>query len=131
MLLRGYVAGGGEHAQHVSTCILVYRGVVKHVGNAASSVTDGEWVVCDGALRENLPVALARPLGLGEVVGEISSDQFFSRHTGHLGQGRIDIGDFPFGAYGDEWVERGLNQAAGILRRLLLGLHIARRREYT
>ncbi len=75
LLLRGDVARGGEHAEHVAAHVLVDRGVVEHVGEPPVPVADGERVVGDEPLGEHLLVALARLLRLGEVVGEVGADR--------------------------------------------------------
>ena len=62
LLLRRHVAGGGEDAEHVAASVLVDRGVVENVGELAVPVADGERIVGDEALLEDLLVALARLL---------------------------------------------------------------------
>ena len=78
-------------------------------------MSDGEWVVGDEAPGEDLLVALARLLGLGEVVGEVGADQLLPSHASDLDGALVDVGDLAFGADGDEWVEARLEQAAGVL----------------
>ena len=118
LLLGRHVAGGGEHAEHVAARVFVDRCIVKNVGEAPILVANGQRVVGDESLGEDLLVSLPSLAWLGEVVGEIRPDQLLPRNPGYLVGTLVDIGDLAFGADGYQRVEAGLDQAAGIHRGL-------------
>ena len=74
LFLRGDVARSRKHAEYLAAGILVDRGVVEHVRQPAVFMPNGEWVIGDEALGEDLPVAVARLLRLGEVVREVGAN---------------------------------------------------------
>ena len=120
LLLRGDVARGGEHSQHVAARVLVDRSVVQHVGEASIGMADRQRVVRDEAFREHPLVTLASLFGFGEIVREVRVDKLFAGCPGHLHRRFIDVGDFACGADSHERVHARFDQAARILRSLLL-----------
>jgi hypothetical protein len=76
---------------------------------------DCQRVIGHHALSKDLAVAFLCLLGLGKIVGEVGADEPFAGYAGDFGCRFIDVGDFAVTADGDERVERGLDQAAGIL----------------
>src|SRR5207249_4304818 len=81
-LLPGDVSGGGEHAEHAASRVLVDRGVVQNLGEMAVAVTNRQRVVGDRSLGEYLLVAGARLVGLGEVVRKVGPDQLLAQNAG-------------------------------------------------
>ena len=119
-----HVAGGGEDSEDVALGVLVERGVVEDVGELAVAMADGQGVVGDGAFGEDPLVALAGLVGLGEVVGEVGSDEGVALCPGDLDGGVVDVGDLALGADRDERIEAGFDEAPGVLGggvRLLIG----------
>ena len=110
--LHGDVAGGGEYAQHVPGRVLVDRAVVQHIGQRAAGMADGQRVVGDGTLREDLPVRRTRRIGLGEVVREVGPHQFVPRDPGHPDRRLVHVGDLAFRAdHHHQRVQARLDQA--------------------
>jgi hypothetical protein len=126
LVLRRDVAGSSEYTEHIASRILVHRGVVEHIGQAPVAMADRQGIVGDEPLREHLLISFARLRRLGEVVGKVGADQLVSIHTGYLDRGFVDVRNLSFRTDGDERVQRGFDQAAGIIRGLLLGCNVAR-----
>src|SRR5665811_819981 len=124
-LLFGDLAGGGENAEDVSACVAVDRGVVQNVGQGAVPVAQGERVVGDRPLRENLLVALVSLVGVGEVTGEVGPEELVAGDAGDLDRGLVDVGDPAFGADRHQRVQGCLDQAPGIQRCMLQLGHVA------
>src|SRR5581483_1252637 len=97
---------------------------------AAVAVADCQRVVGDEALREHLLIALARFFRFREVVREISADELLARYARYFDRAFVHIGDLAFRTDRHEGVERGFDQAAGVLCGLLLRRDIACRCEH-
>src|SRR6185369_7039846 len=115
----------------VTRCVAVNGSVVENAGEPAVTVADGQRIVGDESLGEDLHVTLAGLVRLGEVVGEVGADQLLPLHAGDLHGRLVDVGDLPFRGDGDQRVQGGLDQGTGVLGRLFLGRDVTRRGEHT
>src|SRR5208337_1171112 len=113
-LALGDVASGGEDAADFAVGVPVEGGVVKDVGEATLRMKEGQGIVGDKAFGEHTAVTLTGFFGLGEVIGKIGAKELSSGNACDFCSGRIDIGDFPLGANGDQGIEGSLDQAAGV-----------------
>ena len=105
LFLGGDITGSGEDAEDVAPYVFVHRGVIQNVGKFAVTVTDGEGIVGDIALGQDLLVAFPRLLRLGKVVGEVVTDKSLPGDAGNPYGGFIDVGDSAVRADSDQGVE--------------------------
>jgi len=115
LLLGGGIAGGGEDAEDFAAHILIDSSVVKDVDGAPRGVANREGVIFNFAHGENAEVAFAGFVWFGEIAVKLTTNEALARHAGDPDGGLVDVGDFAIGANGDERVEAGLDEAAGIL----------------
>ena len=110
----GDIAGGGEHALHVSGGILMDRRIVKHVHHVTGLVPDRKRVIGHRALGKHLLIARAGFLRFRKVAGELRADQFRTRNAGGEFRGRVHVGDLALGTDCHQGILTGLNETAHI-----------------
>src|SRR5207245_9394277 len=116
---------GREHAPQLAVSPGEGGGVVRDDGLLAVAGPDGELVVGDAALREDLADALLGALRLGEVVLEGCADELVAAPASNLAHLAVHVGDDPERGGGHERVDVRLDEPAGVallLAQLLLDL---------
>ena len=96
-----YAADAGDR----SALVAIDAGMAKHVHDLAGDVPDGQGIIADLPLVEHLPIGRAGFFGLGEVTGEVRSDEAGAGHAGGFLSGVIEVGDLALRADGHERVE--------------------------
>ena len=115
----GNVTRRGKYADDLAGFVAIDGCVVEDGNTGPVAAPDVERVVAHEALPERPLIAGARLRRVGEIVGEIGTDEFCSGAAGDRLGGGVHVGDLAVASDGDERVETGFDQSAVIGARQL------------